>query len=357
MSDCIHIIGDFDGGNPKDPNSIIQTGSNSFTIIPFSEDNDPNYRFRLEVKIDNRSSETQKLNLTIDWQEPKFNHLRNYLYLKHKIDDDWMFLSMTSNESKVIGEVYIKPGETHLCLHPRYSYEDYLSFIHHITEDGKIKKEKIGLTDGARIVWLIKIFSGNSKPKKRILIVSRIHPYETAGSFCVEGIVEYFLKTKKASINDVLKDNEIYLIPMANPDGVYYGFCKLSAPNGIDLSKQISDRDSTSRLIREAIDRIKPHIYCELHNWMLHEFDGIYFLNWIKAKRFIRNLHSKKLFNKNWEIHLRKIFFSISPHGFKKYCRDKFGSICLCLEYPWRNRNTEDMKRMGIDSLMALTKM
>ena len=149
----------------------------------------------------------------------------------------------------------------------------------------------------------------------------------------------------------------VYLIPMANPDGVYNGLCKLSAPDGIDLSKQFSNRDSTSRLIREAIDKIKPDIYCEFHNWMLHGYDGIYFLNWLQAKRFIRNLHSRTLFNKNWKIHLRRKIFSVSPHGFKKYCREKFGSICLCLEFPWRDRSIEDMKRIGVDSLIALTKM
>ena len=80
----IEISGDFDGGNPKDPESIIQNDERDFTIIPYSEDNDPNYKFRLDVQVKNNPEETRKLYLSIDWVEPQFNHLRNYIYAKHK---------------------------------------------------------------------------------------------------------------------------------------------------------------------------------------------------------------------------------------------------------------------------------
>jgi len=356
MNNYIHIIGNFDGGNPKDPRSIIQTGSNDFTIIPYSEDNDPNYKFRLDVQVKNNSEEIRKLHLSIDWAEPQFNHLRNYIYAKHKEEVDWTLYPMSVEDTGTWGDIDVKPGVTHLCMHPKYNYMDYLDFIHCIPENDGIQKIKIGETPENREIYMIKISAGNSKPKKKILIVSRIHPYETAGSYCIEGIINHFLNNLSLlTLN--LSPFKIYLIPMANPDGVYNGLCKLSAPDGIDLSRQISDSDSISRLIRKAIDEIKPDIYCEFHNWMLHEYDGIYFLNLFQTRRFIRNLAFKKQFKKRWKIHLRQKIFSLSPHGFKKYCREKFGSICLCLEFPWRDRKIADMKRIGIDSLMALTKM
>ena len=356
MYNYIHIIGDFDGGNPKDSESIIQNDERDFTIIPYSEDNDPNYKFRLDVQVKNNSEEIRKLHLSIDWMEPQFNHLRNYIYAKHKEEVDWTLYPMSAEDTGTRGDINVKPGVTHLCMHPKYNYKDYLDFIHCIPDDGGIQKIKIGETSEHREIYMIKISACNNKPQKKILIVSRIHPYETAGSYCIEGIINHFLNNflRFTFHNSPFK---IYLIPMANPDGVYKGLCKLSAPDGIDLSREISDSDSTSRLIRKAIDEIKPDIYCEFHNWMLHEYDGIYFLNWLMAKRFIRNLHSKKLFNKNWKIHLRRKVTSVKPHGFKKYCREKFGSICLCLEFPWRDRKIEDIKRIGVDSLMALTKV
>lgn len=356
MNNYIHIIGNFDGGNPKDPGSIIQNDERDFTIIPYSEDNDPNYKFRLDVQVKNNSEEIRKLHLSIDWVEPRFNHLRNYIYTKHKEEVDWTLYPMSVEDTGTWGDIDVKPGVTHLCMHPKYNYKDYLDFIRCIPENDGIQKIKIGETPENREIYMIKISACNSKPQKKILIVSRIHPYETAGSYCIEGIINHFLNNL-SHFTFHLSPFKIYLIPMANPDGVYNGLCKLSAPDGIDLSRQISDSDSTSRLIRKAIDEIKPDIYCEFHNWMLHEYDGIYFLNLFQSRRFIRNLAFKKQFKKRWKIHLRKKVMSVKPPGFKKYCREKFGSICLCLEFPWRDRKIADMKRIGIDSLMALTKM
>lgn len=351
MANSIIITGNFDGGNPKDPNSIIQTGPDAFTIIPYSEDGDPNYKFRLDVKIENNTEKTRKLHLSVEWQEPQFNHLRNYIYGKSKDEIDWTRFPMTVEDTGTRGDIGVKPGTTHLCMHPKYNYRDYIDFIHSTPDDEKIQKIKIGETPEKREIYMLKISAGNRNPQKTILIVARVHPYETAGSYCMEGILHHLQFTFP------LSHFTIYLIPMANPDGVYNGLCKLTATDGIDISKLISDTDSTSLLIKCAIDKINPHIYCELHNWMLHEYDGIYFLNWHQAKRFVRNLHSKNTFNKKWKIHLRKKVLSMEPLGFKKYCRDNFGTTCLCVEYPWYNRDITDMKLMGADSLMALTKL
>ena len=194
MRDTIQITGNFDGGNPKDPDSIIQTGPNSFTVIPFSEDNDPNYKFRLDIKVFNHTADIIKSDLSIDWQEPKFNPLRDYVYLKHVSDPDWTYVPMRVNGSKTEGQINFRPGETYVCLHPKYSYGDYLRFVSAIEESELIKKEKIGLSAEGREIWMVKIGGEIEHARKKIMLVSRIHPYETAGSYCIEGIVNHFSK-------------------------------------------------------------------------------------------------------------------------------------------------------------------
>ena len=192
----IQILGNFDGGNPKDPASIIQTGSHSFTVIPFSEDNDPNYKFRLDIKVLNHSVDTIKLDLTIDWQETKFNPLRDYVYLKHVSDQDWMYVPMRVNGSKTEGQIDLRPGETYVGLHPKYSYGDYLRFVSAIEESELIKKEKIGLSAEGREIWMIKINSDGAirQREKPIMIVARIHPYETVRLLLHRGHRQSFLK-------------------------------------------------------------------------------------------------------------------------------------------------------------------
>ena len=357
MSDCIHVIGDFDGGNPKDPNSIIQGDSDTFTIYPYSEDNDPNYKFRLDVQANNDVRETKRLHLFIEWKEPQFNHLRNYIYAKHEEEVDWTLYPMSVEDTGTWGDIDVEPGITHLCMHPKYNYQDYINFINKIPSNGIIKKELIGKTPEGRDLWLLKISNENPVPKKKILFVSRIHPYETSGSYCAEGITDYFLNEYQESSSDMLSNAAIYLLPMANPDGVYNGLCKLTAPDGIDLSKQVDTRDSNSALLLKCIDEVRPDVYCEFHNWMFQELDGIYFFNMYQTRRFIRNMPSQKHFKKTWKPFFRKKIFSIIHHGFKKHCREKFGSVCVCLEYPWRYRKIDDMKRLGVDSLKALARI
>ena len=375
MCDTIQITGSFDGGNPKDPDSIIQTGPNSFTVIPFSEDNDPNYKFRLDIKVFNHTADIIKSNLSIDWQEPKFNPLRDYVYLKQASDPDWTYVPMRVNGTKTEGQLNFRPGETYVCLHPKYSYGDYLRFVSALEESELIKKEKIGLSAEGREIWMVKINSDGSygNGKKPIMIVARVHPYETSGSYCIEGIINHYLKTLSPfpfHISPIYKNlspftfhlsptyhlSPIYLIPMANPDGVFNGFCKRTGRNGLDVSKVLDFNDPTTATIRKGVDAVRPNIYCEFHNWMFKNTDGIYYLNRLQAWRFKRMFPSQKRFGKRWRTLYRMFFRKTAPVGFKKYCLEKFHSICIALEFPWFRRSADDMRRIGVHTAHTLAK-
>jgi hypothetical protein len=144
---------------------------------------------------------------------------------------------------------------------------------------------------------------------------------------------------------------------MANPDGVYNGLCKKTAIDGIDLSKENDEGNGMWQIIAELIDLVQPAVYCELHNWMFSDLDGIYFLNRMQARRFIRRMPAQNGFHKTWKPMLDKRLFAIRHQGLKQYCTNKFGTLSLCLEYPWRNRTVGDMKQLGIDTLRALASM
>jgi len=377
VTDCftalmsISITGNFDGGNPKDPERIHRRAPNAFTVEPYSEDGDPNYKFRLEIRVYNSSSYNEKLKLMVDWQEIAYQRFRDYVYTKHESEIDWHYRSGITKGSLSFFDIDILPGETYISMHPKYGYENYLRLTQSMPTNGSISKQMIGKTPEGREFWLIRIGStGDNEPKskKRILLVARIHPYETAGSYCIEGIIDYF-----TNINSPLTFHHspltfhhsqftihnspftIYLIPMANPDGVYNGLCKKTGADGIDLSKQVDESDPTCRLLKRAIDTVRPHIYCEIHNWMHKNTDGIYFMGRRHAARFTASMPSQEQYGKNWKIFLRKRFFAIKPHGFKLYCKQRFGSICASVEYPWFGRTVRDMKQLGIDTLNALS--
>lgn len=133
---------------------------------------------------------------------------------------------------------------TNLSLQPNYNYRDYLNLIHRISPGNLAEKELIGRTPSGRAIWSMRFCQTGAKPSEKLLTLCRVHPYETCGSqYCAHGLAELLkepLIEKAQWILDVL---DLYLIPMANPDGFYEGLCKLTWLSGINLSRQIDPSD------------------------------------------------------------------------------------------------------------------
>lgn len=90
--------------------------------------------------------------------------------------------------------------------------------------------ETIGKSNGLLDIPLVKI--RNKKPLTQtapllderpiILIIGRQHPGETHSSFIIHGLINYLLSPHPAvqQLRDLF---EIWIIPIANPDGVVLG--------------------------------------------------------------------------------------------------------------------------------------
>jgi hypothetical protein len=85
------------------------------------------------------------------------------------------------------------PGETEVHWHPAYNCAQSERFVESLREQLLVKVEKIGESPEGRNLWLLQITDHSPQPKKSFLVCARVHPYESASSDSMEGMVRWLL--------------------------------------------------------------------------------------------------------------------------------------------------------------------
>jgi len=347
----IRITGKYDGGNPQNDSAIVQIDDSTFRIVPEIEDDNISYKFRFDVKLENDEATSKKVNIIVDWQDQIYSKYRDMIFVREN-QKEWDWIKARINAGKSEFSISAKKGNTTIALTPGYNYSRYLEFIEQLSASKCISTELVCKTYEGRKVYCL-ISKGYEINAKRILVTARTHPYETAGSYNVEGIVEGILRNPNSSI---LRKYDIYIIPMMCPDGVHNGLCRLNSVGSPDLSREMDKHDSLSNSYIKLIDTIRPHLFLEFHNWLLRRHDGIFYLPWWPMMRIITKLYGqinpKK--RKRWVKGIDRIFFQRQSSGLKKYSRDNYDTRSFTIEYSWYGRTCEDMKEFGWKTLTSI---
>jgi hypothetical protein len=153
-----------------------------------------------------------------------------------------------------------------------YRLSDLASFLANIRTNQLVEITMIGRTVQGRELEILRV--GRPQAPFRAFVRARAHPWEPGGNWVVEGLVHRLLKGD-AEASEFLERYCVYILPMANKDGVALGRTRFNL-QGKDLNRNW-DRPSDPQLAPEnfALEqwlegRLKagqaPQLALELHN-------------------------------------------------------------------------------------------
>ena len=148
--------------------------------------------------------------------------------------------------------------------YPSYTQYDSIMQSFQKTFPSLCRLDTIGTSINGKLVLALKI-SGNGEDKPAVFYTSTMHGDETGGFILMLHLADYLLKNY--SINEKVKnlaDNlEIWINPLANPDGTYSSGNTISSPvrynaNGYDLNRNFPDPFTPNTVKqKETLDMIK----------------------------------------------------------------------------------------------------
>ncbi|GGG48587.1 M14 family zinc carboxypeptidase [Bizionia arctica] len=144
-------------------------------------------------------------------------------------------------------------------LKNRYVHQEH---IHPLIENLKnhFEIEGIGISVLGEPIHSIKIGTG---PKK-ILLWSQMHGNESTTTKALFDICNVFVKDSSVSIQQILKNCTLVIVPILNPDGAKR-YTRLNA-NDIDLNRDAKNLSQPeSQVLRGLFDEIKPDYCFNLH--------------------------------------------------------------------------------------------
>ena len=175
---------------------------------------------------------------------------------------------ITGNRLKF--QVYMKSDKLYVASVEPYRLSDLEKLKAEISRNPLIEISTIGKTVEGRPLEIIRV--GNSDAPYRIFIRARAHSWEPGGNWVLQGLIRSLLQKDGSSY---LKKYCLYIMPMANKDGVAHGRTRFNSL-GKDLNRnwdQLADSNyapenyALEAWLKGMISkRKKPDLAIDLHN-------------------------------------------------------------------------------------------
>jgi hypothetical protein len=186
---------------------------------------------------------------------------------------DWTPVATDSLPENRVRLTVVMPGPTlYVARLEPYRLSDLDRLVSSIRNDPRVQIATIGQTAEGRGLEMIRI--GNPRAPYRVFLRARAHPWESGSNWIVEGLVHRLL-TKDDDVTRFLERYVVYILPMANKDGVAHGMTRFNV-RGKDLNRNWNlpadpalapENAALERWLERMIaDGQRPHLAIELHN-------------------------------------------------------------------------------------------
>jgi len=136
-----------------------------------------------------------------------------------------------------------------------------------------VRMYPIGSTVEGRPLEMVEV--GCENAAHRVLLRGRAHPWESGGSWVLEGLMRYVALDKSEEAERIRRNVCFCIMPMANKDGVYRGLCRFNL-RGADPNRNWTRKGISPSLSPETAclqnwlsarqEREKPQLAICLHN-------------------------------------------------------------------------------------------
>ena len=133
-------------------------------------------------------------------------------------------------------EVHMESDSLYIARVEPYRLSNLQDLLIKIKGEENVKITPIGKTVEGRILKIVQV--GDDNAPHRIFIRARAHPWEAGGNWVVEGIIHTLLNESDKE-NNYLSNYVVFILPMANMDGVANGVSRFNL-NGMDLNRKLT---------------------------------------------------------------------------------------------------------------------
>jgi hypothetical protein len=134
-----------------------------------------------------------------------------------------------------------------------YPYSAIEQYVENKRANPFVNITTLGLSVQGRDIRMLELtnWNINESIKRQVFMVGRQHPGETSSTYIYEGVIDYVLMN-----TSILDRFHFYLVPAANPDGIYLGNTREQS-QGLDPNRGWnSNRVQETMIVRQALDRI-----------------------------------------------------------------------------------------------------